>query len=102
MRRDVVIEVSSRGMIKTGLKSDICQVCLASHMRRKKIINHSGMLLGNMQVTYSCQATLTLGHMRQRQIRENSRWSATCVCDAKVKMLADRNWKVAGTYISVD
>ena len=30
MRRDVVVEVSSRGMIKTGLKSDICQVCLAS------------------------------------------------------------------------
>ena len=26
MRRDVVVEVSSRGMIKTGLKSDICQV----------------------------------------------------------------------------
>lgn len=29
MRRDVVVEVSSRGMIKTGLKSDICQVRLA-------------------------------------------------------------------------
>ena len=27
MRRDVVVEVSSRGMIKTGLKSDVCQVC---------------------------------------------------------------------------
>ena len=26
MRRDVVVEVSSRGMVKTGLKSDICQV----------------------------------------------------------------------------
>ncbi|KAJ7372321.1 hypothetical protein OS493_019765 [Desmophyllum pertusum] len=28
MRRDVVIEVSSRGMIKTGLKSDVCQHAL--------------------------------------------------------------------------
>ncbi|KAL9988518.1 hypothetical protein ACROYT_G002973 [Oculina patagonica] len=28
MRRDVVVEVSSRGMIKTGLKSDICQHAL--------------------------------------------------------------------------
>jgi len=28
MRRDVVVEVSSRGMIKTGLKSDVCQHAL--------------------------------------------------------------------------
>lgn len=27
MRRDILAEVSSKGMIKTGLKSDICQVC---------------------------------------------------------------------------
>ena len=26
MRRDTVVEISSKGMIKTGLKSDICQV----------------------------------------------------------------------------
>lgn len=36
MRRDVVIEVSSRGMIKTGLKSDICQVCLVNHQYEDK------------------------------------------------------------------
>ena len=29
MRRDVLVEVGSKGMIKTGLKSDMCQVSLA-------------------------------------------------------------------------